>query len=140
MATLRGLANRLNALAERVDDIEAEAKARYALAILKALLDTTPVDTTEAVSNWRVGTTVTAAIPPHVPGIGGSTRAASIAIAIAEGEAAIRAHKYADVLVIFNSAGHIRLLDEGSSAQAPAGFVAKAVLAGRLAARAQKGG
>lgn len=140
MATLRDLANRLNSYVDKLDEVEAEAKARYALAILKALLNDTPVDTTEAVSNWRVGTGVSSPIPPHVPGESGFTRAASIAIAIQEAVAALRAHKYADVLVIFNSAGHIRYLDEGSSAQAPAGFVAKAVLAGKLAARSQKGG
>jgi hypothetical protein len=58
-----------------------------------------------------------------------------LAAAISAAEAAIAANKTADVLVIFNAVPYIRRLNEGSSRQAPAGFIEKAVLAGRLAAR-----
>lgn len=140
MATLRQLAARLNALADDADDIADEAKARYAIEIVRALLPATPVDTSRALSNWRVGTGVSAAIPPHVAGEMGSTERASTSIALAEAEAAIRANRAADTLVIFNAVPYIRKLNEGSSRQAPAGFIEKAVLAGRLAARRSKGG
>lgn len=135
MATLVDLARRMEALADSVERIKYETMARYILAIVKTLLPATPVDTSEALSNWQVGRSAGPAIGPHVPGVLGSTESASTAIAIRNAEAAIRANRYADALVIFNAAGHIRALDEGSSRQAPAGFIAKAVLAGKLAAR-----
>lgn len=136
MATLRQLAARLNNLADNADQLADEAKARVALAILKQLVADTPVDTSQALSNWRVGTGSTPPpIPAYYAGAQGSTRAASLAAAISAAEAAIAANKTADVLVIFNAVPYIRRLNEGSSRQAPAGFIEKAVLAGRLAAR-----
>lgn len=136
MATLKQLAARLNKLADNADQLADEAKARVALAIVKQLVADTPVDTSQALSNWRVGTGSTPpAIPPYYAGAQGSTRAASLAAAISAAEAAIAANKSADVLVIFNAVPYIRRLNEGSSRQAPAGFIEKAVLAGRLAAR-----
>lgn len=135
MATLRQLAARLYDLADTIDDYVHEARARYALAIVKELVRVTPVDTSEALSNWQVSTSAGAAIAAHFPGEEGSTQAASAAQAILEAEAAIRANRSAAVLVIFNAARHIRFLNEGSSRQAPAGFIEKAILAGKLAAR-----
>lgn len=135
MATLKDLAKRLNKLADSADDYAAEAVAIYALEIVRALLPVTPVDTSQALSNWRVGTGTASPIPPHVPGEDGSTAVASLAQALADAEDAIRAHKGARALVIFNSVPYIRRLNEGHSAQAPAGFIERATLAGRLAAR-----
>lgn len=135
--TLRGLAARLNKLVDTgLDDMVAEERARVALAIIRALIENTPVDTTAALSNWRVSDgPLAAAIAAHVPGSQGSTRGASIAVALAEAEAAIRARRYAKALVIFNTIPYIQRLNEGYSRQAPAGFVEKAILVGRLAAR-----
>lgn len=136
MATLKQLAARLNKLADNAGNLADETKARVALAIVRQLVFDTPVDTSRALSNWRVGTGSTPApIPPYYAGMQGSTRAASAASAIAAAEAAIAANKHASVLAIFNSVPYIRRLNEGSSAQAPAGFIEKAILAGRLAAR-----
>lgn len=136
MATLRALAARLNKLADNADTFADNAKARVALAIVKQLVSDTPVDTSRALSNWRVGTGSTPPpIPPYITGSQGSSAAASAAQAIAAAETAIAANKSADVLVIFNAVPYIRRLNEGSSRQAPAGFIEKAVLAGRLAAR-----
>lgn len=138
MATLRSLAGRLYALADTgVEEILQERKARVANAIVRALVEATPVDTSKALSNWRVSATgaIGAYIAAHYPGQAGSTQAASAAAAIASAEEAIRAGNPAQALVIFNAVPYIRRLNEGSSLQAPAGFVEKAVLVGRLAAR-----
>jgi hypothetical protein len=137
MATLRALASRLNKLADTgLEERAAEYRARVALAIIRALIDNTPVDTTAALSNWRVSDgPLAAAIAAHVPGEKGSTRGASAAVALAEAQRAIEAGKHARALVIFNTIPYIRYLNEGSSSQAPAGFIEKAILAGRLAAR-----
>ena len=137
MGTLRGLANRLNRLAdEGVRERLADERARVALAMIRALIDSTPVDTSAALSNWRVSDgPLGDAIRAHVPGEKRSTQGASAAVALAEAERAIQAGKHANALVIFNSIPYIRRLNEGSSSQAPAGFIEKAILAGRLAAR-----
>jgi hypothetical protein len=136
VATLRTLAKRLNAYADDLDDLVYEKIARVTLAVVRALTDATPADTSKAVSNWRVGTDASAAIPAHYAGEQGSTKGASAAVALAQAEAAIRAAKGAKKLVVFNAVPYIRRLNEGSSLQAPAGFVEAAILRGRLAARA----
>lgn len=107
------------------------------LEIVRALVNSTPVDTSAALSNWRVGTSAGGAVPPYYSGLAGSTQGASAAAAIAAADAAIAAAKGANKLVIFNSIGYIRFLNEGSSAQAPAGFIEAGILRGKLAAKAQ---
>jgi hypothetical protein len=140
MATLKTLAKRLNRMADRLDDVLNERKQVMAKAITKQLIDTTPVDTSQALSNWRVTTAgaISAYIGPHVAGHQGSTRVASAKMAMAEAERAIMSSRPLDVLVIFNSVPYIRRLNEGHSAQAPAGFVEKAILVGRIASRQHK--
>lgn len=136
MATLRALANRLNAYANHLDDLVYERIARITLEVVRALVYDTPVDTSKALSNWRVGDANSAAIPALYAGQQGSTQGASAALALANAEAAIRAARGAKKLVVFNAVPYIRRLNEGSSLQAPAGFVEAAILRGRLAARA----
>lgn len=138
MATLRQLANRLNDYADNLDDLVYERIAKLTLSIVRALVNSTPVDTSQALSNWRVGGGVQGYIPPHYPGFAGSTRGASAAAAIAAAEDAINAARGAQRLVIFNSVPYIRRLNEGSSAQAPAGFVEAAILLGKLEARSKR--
>lgn len=138
--TLRDLAKRLDDLVETgLSDTLKERKARVGNAIVRALVPATPVDTSKAVSNWRVSTTgaISAYIRAHFPGVAGSTRGASAAAAIAAAEAAISRAQPQQALVIFNSVPYIRRLNEGYSKQTPAGFVEKAVLVGRIAARAK---
>lgn len=137
MATLKSLARRLNRLADNLDDVYLARRDKIAMAIMRALVDATPVDTSQALSNWRVSTsgTVGAHIAAHFPGEQGSTQGTSAAKALGDAMAALKAGKTTQALVIFNSVPYIRRLNEGYSGQAPAGFVEKAVLAGRLAAR-----
>lgn len=135
MATLQSLARRLNRLADSAgQDLYRERRDRIARAVIRELLLSTPVDTTRALSNWRIGDP-SAPIEPHSVGSEGSSRAASLATALADAERAIKAGKLSNALVIFNSVPYIRKLNEGSSSQAPAGFVERAILAGKLAAR-----
>lgn len=138
MATLKQLAARLNDYADNLDDIVYERIARITLAVVRALVYDTPVDTSQALSNWQVGGSTGSPIPPHYRGAGGSTQGASAAAAIAAAEDAIAAARGAQRLVIFNSLPYIRALNEGSSRQAPAGFVEAAILRGRLEARARR--
>jgi|SRR5215217_1048176 len=138
MGTLKGLASRMNRLANGLDKQLLTKRAKVARAVLMELLNTTPVDTSRAVSNWRVsasGSWGAQWIEAHFPGAAGSTAAASAGTAMNLAEGALRAGRLSDALVIFNSVPYIRKLNDGSSAQAPAGFVERAILAGRLAAR-----
>lgn len=138
MGTLKGLASRMYRLADKLEDRVLAKRKRVARAILMELLNSTPVDTSRAVSNWRVsasGSWGAEYIEAIFPGQRGSTAAASASEAMNRAEAALKVAKLRNALVIFNSVPYIRKLNEGSSAQAPAGFVEKAILAGRLAAR-----
>jgi hypothetical protein len=138
VATLTDLARRLNAYADNLDDVLYDRIARTALAVVRALVSSTPADTSKALSNWRVGQGAAGAIAPYFPGEGGSTRGSSGDAAIAAAEEAIKAARGANKLVIFNSVPYIRRLNEGSSLQAPAGFIEAALLQGRLEAKAAK--
>ena len=139
MATLKDLHRRMNRIADNIDDAVKEVRDDTAAYLVEELIDRTPVDTSKALSNWRV---TVGAIMPDIPaltvGSRGSTRAASAASALAAAQAAIRAADPKAVLVIFNSVKYIRALNGGSSSQAPAGFVEAAHLLARMFAKTRR--
>lgn len=103
-------------------------------AIINRLARSTPADTSEAVSNWQVtlGAPATEVIPPYFEGEGGNTKAMSAAAMLAANRAVIPKF-YAvngDVLFLSNPVRHLVFLNQGSSTQAPAGFVEAAVADG----------
>jgi hypothetical protein len=123
-------------IANNLESAVAEVRDRTANFLVQELISRTPVDTSRALSNWRVSV---GAILPHIgpltPGLAGSSRSASAAQAIAAAAAQIEAASPQAVLSIYNSAPYIRRLNDGYSAQAPAGFVEAAeLLARRFAA------
>lgn len=133
MASLLDLANRMQKLG---DDITTEANAhkiKVAETILGDLVHVTPVDTSQALSNWRVGLAakVIGKIPPYYPGEQGSTKNASARAAFDAGRAIIRSAKPGQAIFISNNLPYIRRLNDGHSKQAPAGFVERAMLLGR---------
>lgn len=101
--------------------------------IVRELLLHTPVDTSKAVSNWQVGlgTPVGREIPAYVPGKKGSTRQASVSEALAYAQFRIAQKRAGEPLYISNLVDYIGDLNAGSSRQAPAGFVERALLVGR---------
>ena len=123
------------------DRIEAGAN-ELAKTVIRAidvdLVEHTPVDTTEAVSNWQPG--VAAApdfpLPPIVPGVRGSTAPHSRAEAIAHVERALEDKDPGVSFYLTNVAEHIGLLNDGTSKQEPAGFVERGIRKGELAAEA----
>lgn len=124
---------RMKSLAKKlVRNIDAGWRAT-ALVVDQAVVLATPVDTGRARSNWRVS----AGAPdgnvrePYVPGEGGSTAAQNTRAALAQGREAI-AGAGANVRAIYisNNLPYIQPLNDGSSAQAPAGFVELAVQRG----------
>lgn len=133
MATLLELAERMDRLAARVTPVGNDAAKKAALTILGDLVYGTPVDTSKALSNWQVTLNAPAAgsIGPYHPGEHGSTYTASADAAFQAGKAVIEAKKPGQKLYISNNLPYIGVLNDGSSAQAPAGFVERAVLLGR---------
>lgn len=104
-----------------------------ALASAKALILATPVDTSNALSNWRVsaGFPKTKEIEPYVRGKKGSTWLQSTAEAIRESIKALEKAKVGQQIYITNNVEYIDDLNSGSSDQAPAGWI-EAI--GRIAA------
>lgn len=92
-----------------------------ALYIHRRLLRGTPVATTEAESNWQVsaGFPITREVEPYSEG----DRDASAAIAQEKAKAALARKKVGQLIWIVNTADHIEWLNQGSSPQAPAGFI-----------------
>lgn len=107
-------------------------------AMLKELVSVTPVDTSEALSNWQIGigSRPPAAIPPYFAGRRGSTRGASSAKAIAEGVSELSFKEPGQTVYLSNTAKHIVELDGGSSTQFAGGFVTRALIVFRISLKA----
>ena len=113
-----------------------EVKKIAARAIHREVIQFTPVDTGLARSNWQAsaGTPILNEIPPYAPGSHlGRQETANMAGAMQQGLRAIAPVKPGVPIFIANSVFYLESLDKGTSSQAPAGFVAAAVLAGVFA-------
>lgn len=133
MSGLRDFARRIQRRAKRVDDQVNSAIKETALVADRELVIGTPVDTGRARSNWQlsVGHSLGAEIGPYVPGRKGSSAAENAAAAIAQAQGAVSSRKSGQDIFITNNVGYIEKLNDGWSAQAPAGFVQTAVEAAR---------
>jgi len=104
-----------------------------ALAADQAVVMATPVDKGRARSNWIVQMDAPAreTIEAYAPGSSGSTAGANSASALAQGQAVIAGYDgdRNSGIAISNNLPYINALNSGSSRQAPAGFVQKAVQA-----------
>lgn len=102
-------------------------------AYLMAAADITPVDTSAAVSNWRIGidNAPTGWIGPHVPGKFRSTALESFNATIAAGFTIIDSSTPGNELHIANNIPYIGDLNDGTSTQAPGGMTATAELVAR---------
>jgi len=103
---------------------------KVALVADQAVVSGTPVDTGRARSNWiaTLGAAPDTEIEPYVPGELGSTAAANTQAAIDQAETVIAGYTSGQEIHITNNVPYIQDLNDGSSAQAPAGFVEEAVL------------
>ena len=110
-----------------------------ALAIDQGVVTRTPVDTGRARSNYIVSIDAPSVETrePYVPGSKGSSGAENANAAIRHGQGVIAGYKPDVNVAIFivNNLDYIAELNQGKSAQAPAGFVESAVLDGVEAAR-----
>lgn len=134
---LLNLADRIAKLNGRIQTAASETAKDVAIAVVTDLANKTPVDTSNALSNWQVtlDEPATQEIKPYFPGYMGSTQRASAAQTINEGRSALGRKKPGQKIYITNNAPYIRALNNGSSKQEPAGFVERAALIGRIIAR-----
>jgi hypothetical protein len=102
-----------------------KVKQATAKSLLLELIYTTPVDTSQARSNWLAGkgTPSYTFIPAHVVGFAGITAGQSSAIAYANGVSIINTVKPRETIYITNSAPYIEELNAGKSRQAGTNYV-----------------
>lgn len=129
-------------MGQRVERNADRLARRCALAVDGAVVIATPVDTGRARSNWIVNldSANTTTREPYSPGQDGATGGANARSAIEQGSAEIARYRGGHVnaaIHITNNLAYIGRLNNGHSAQAPAGFVEKAVMVGVDAIRGQ---
>jgi hypothetical protein len=130
---LHFLAAWANKTESRIEYQANEATKKVAIRVLEVLVHNTPVDTSQALSNWRVGVKSrrpTKTIPPYYPGTYGSTRESSAGAAIRAGTELIKTREKKKTIHIANNLDYIEGLDAGTISRQPGAFVAKAILAG----------
>lgn len=135
--SLLDLAKRMERYRKQLPAEVLRIKKEVADKVATDLIIVTPVDTSEALSNWQVANNGPASFPlPAIyPGQRGDTESASTAEAIAHARRVLLETKAQDKLFVSNVVEHIVPLNNGSSTQAPAGFVERAVLLGRIVVR-----
>lgn len=135
--TLGDLARDLRQEADELDLSVPRAIREVAIAVLQPLISSTPVDTGRARSNWVVSIDQPArsVLEPYVDGAEGSTEGANTRAALEAGLEVIAGFSTSEGEIwITNNLPYIQRLNEGWSAQAPAGFVEEAVQIGAQAA------
>lgn len=132
---------RMKELGKRIDRNVPTLLRKVALSVDQAVVVATPVDTGRARSNWRasVNAPLTGTIPPYVPSTRGKAAGPNTAAAIQQAVAAVSTVDSAkDVIYISNNLPYIGRLNDGYSAQAPAGYVQRAIGAASNAVRVSK--
>ncbi len=138
--TLFDLANSLEKRAANLPKKVSGVAVSTALAIIDDLSKVTPVDTSQAVSNWQVSlaSKTNSKIPPHYPGEHGSTKTPSSKQTREKARSVLQSKQPGVTIFISNVLPYIRRLNDGYSAQAPAGFVERAALIGRKTVKKSK--
>jgi hypothetical protein len=131
--SLLDLAKDIERLDKTAQKTASNLAVSFAEQIVIELATETPVDTSEAISNWQVsiGRRVDTDLPPWMPGMQGSTYTYSRNATIAAAKRNLRGKKPGQSIFISNLAAHIIELNQGSSRQAPAGFIEAAILRAR---------
>lgn len=138
--TLLDLAKSLEKRAVKIEEAVSKLAAETAILIVSDLVFVTPVDTSQALSNWQVSlnTPVSSPIGPYSPGFFGSTQGASAHATIRAAKAVLARKRPGDVIYISNVLDYIVDLNNGTSRQRPAGFVERSSIIGRKYAEQAK--
>ena len=123
------LSDKMNKLANKVDVAANEISKEVALELVKILVFRTPVDTSQALSNWQVGirTPVNTPIGPYAPGAGGSTKSQSRSATIERAKLFLASKRKGEPIFVSNVLDYIADLNDGTSKQAPKLFVETSV-------------
>lgn len=146
MADLNDLANQMDQLANNLGGAANQVAKDVASTILTDLTQVTPIDTGLAVSNWQVtlDTPATGVIPAYNPSPKGRvkngvwehavdpslTAQSNVQPTFDAGNNVIQNKQPGQDIYIANNVEYIPELDSGSSNQAPAGFVDRAIILG----------
>ncbi len=135
--TLTGLSKSLKLRLSTLDKKVSEVAKQVAFNVAVDLISVTPVDTSNALSNWQVSLNepVSKEINPYFPGLFGSTESQSENAAFSAAKSILDQKKPGEVIFISNVVDYIVDLDRGSSRQEPSGFVYRAVALGRSQAK-----
>jgi hypothetical protein len=134
MADLKTFARRIRKIGQNIEKNADVAVRTCGLAVDAAVVIATPVDTGRARGNWQVTLDTPAS---------GTTPALSVSgnEALEQGKSVIAGYKGGRpqaAIHITNNLPYIGKLNEGHSAQAPAGFVERAILVGIQAIKNMK--
>jgi hypothetical protein len=134
MAGLLELERLCSVLPDQISDAANELAKETVRVIDRDLVEHTPVDTTEAVSNWQPGINAAPGfpLPAIVAGRQGSTAPQSRREALAHVERVLKDKDPGEAFYLTNVAEHIGLLTDGTSKQEPAGFVERAIRKGEI--------
>lgn len=140
MPSLRNFGKRMKQLGANVEKNADELVRKVALAVDSTVVMATPVDEGRARSNWQVNldAPATGVIDAYSPGKEGDTGGENAREAIEQGKEQIAQYKGGTpqaAIHITNNLPYIKRLNDGWSAQAPQGFVEKAIITGVRAAR-----
>jgi len=143
---LLDLAENCDQIADQIPTFANEIAKDVGSTILTDLVQVTPVDTGEALSNWQASLAEPSLeqIAAYVPSPKGRmkdgawshavdpsiTAQANIAPTLEAGMMIIKSKQHGIPLFISNNSEYIVVLDQGSSTQAPAGFVDRAIILG----------
>lgn len=154
MADLLDLAADMQKLETRISAFQKQTSEDVSLSILTDLVQVTPVDVGTALSNWQLTLDAPAvgAVPAFVPSPKGRsikgvwvhkvpidiTAQANIQPTIDAAKAVLLTKQPGQTVFIANNLDYIASLDQGSSVQAPAGFVDRAIILGEQAIQRAK--
>jgi len=132
--SLADLAKKMNRAADRSETVASKLASEFAYQIEYQLVYDTPVDTSTALSNWQVNLTSAPAdeINAYALGSRGSTQGSSASTALSEARIELGRKKPGQPIFLSNLVDYIKKLNEGSSAQAPAGFIEASILRARI--------
>ena len=143
-ARLSDLATKLRERSVEVDEYTSRLAIRATQEMLTHLVYNTPVDTSEALSNWQVTLDEKAPVrrlKPFFVGSAGSSREASAKEAIRQANIVLSGKKPGQVIYLSNvrpDYNYIIRLNNGYSDQSPGGFIETALIAGRQSIRDRK--
>lgn len=138
--SLKDLAKSMRERAKGLDTLASDVSKAGSEAMLRELVEVTPVDTSTALSNWQVGIGVPVAndIPAVAEGRYGSTRGASADKTVADGLQKLQSKRPGETIFLSNLTPYIGDLDDGTSRQFAGGFVPRALIVFRLAVKDAK--